>query len=329
MKKIKWGILGCGKIARKFAVDLKLVEGAECFAVASTDGSRAKHFAAEFGFQHSFDSYQKLCDFPVNVIYIATPHGLHHDHVMMCLQHQKSVLCEKAFALNSHQLKEMVAESRSRGIFLMEAFWTRFLPQYVRLTEIIDSGQIGNICTISADFGFKMADPPAPRLYDPLLGGGALLDIGIYPVFLAVNLLGRPSEINALMVPFTTGVDQQIVANMRFENGALANLQATFLSDTPVEAVINGTIGRIRITNRFHNASSRIFLSVNGSAEEEINVHRESGYGYQFEARHVQACLEKGLTESPVWSLNHSMLLMETLDRIRVSSGIRYPQLEG
>lgn len=328
MKQIKWGILGCGKIARKFSSDLRLVQGASLYAVASTDRSRAQSFAMEFGFENFFDSYQSLFESEVDVIYIATPHGLHYEHAMLCIRSGKAVLCEKAFALNLNQVREMVELAQSRSVFLMEAFWTRFLPQYIKMIEIIHSGALGEISTISADFGFKASDPPAQRLYDPLLGGGSLLDIGIYPVFMATSLLGRPVELNAVMTTFPTGVDQQISMALRFENGALASLQSTFLSDTPVEAVINGTQGRIRLTNRFHNASSRMFLALNGSPEKEIEVYRESGNGYQFEARHVQDCLIQGLTESPLWSLENSMLLMETLDRIRAFCGIKYPHLE-
>lgn len=327
MKKIKWGILGCGKIARKFSADLQLVDDSRCYAVAATDGNRAQAFAKEFGFELAFDSYEKLCQSDVEVIYIATPHGFHHQHVLLCLQHRKPVLCEKAFALNLHQLEQMVSLSRKSSVFMMEAFWTRFLPQYQMIKSLIDSGEIGEIATISADFGFNATDPPAPRLYDPALGGGALLDIGIYPVFLAQSLLGRPDKISAEMSAYDSGVDQQISMSLRFSSGALASLQATLKSDTPVEAVINGTKGRIRITNRFHNASSKIFLSTNGSTESEIQIHRESGYGYQFEARHVQDCLTKNLFESPTWSLTDSLLLMETLDRIRASCGIRYRHL--
>ena len=190
MRKIRWGILGCGKIARKFASDLKWVEHSVCFAVASTDPNRALDFAKTYGFEQAFDSYQKLVESDVDVIYIATPHGFHYEHVMLCLNHKKAVLCEKAFALNSKQLQEMVSTARTNKIFLMEAFWTRFLPQYLKTSELLQGHAIGSIAMISADFGFKASEPPAPRLYEPRLGGGALLDIGIYPVFLAVSLFG-------------------------------------------------------------------------------------------------------------------------------------------
>lgn len=325
MKKIKWGILGCGKIAGKFSSDLKLVAGAELFAVASTDSDRASAFAKQHGFLHAFDSYQKLCESEADVIYVATPHGFHYEHVMLCLRHGKAVLCEKAFALNLTQLNRMTALAKTSSVFLMEAFWTRFLPQYIKMLDIIKSGTIGEIKMITADFGFKAPEPPARRLYDPALGGGALLDIGIYPVFLAISLLGRPEDVYAIMSPYETGVDEQIVCSLRFEGGALAALSASFCSDTPVEAVINGTAGKIRLTNRFHNATSRIFVSANGAPEQEVSVHREEGLGYQFEARHVQECLQQGLKESPLWSLESSRLLMETLDRIRATCGIRYP----
>ncbi|MFZ9982008.1 MAG: Gfo/Idh/MocA family protein [Cyclobacteriaceae bacterium] len=327
MKKIKWGILGCGKIAGKFSSDLRLVDGAELFAVASTDAGRAANFAKQYGFLHSYNSYAVLCKSDVDVIYVATPHGFHYEHVMLCLRHGKSVLCEKAFALNLAQLTEMIQFSRDSSVFLMEAFWTRFLPQYSALLEIIRSGRIGEIKMVTADFGFKASEPPAPRLFDPLLGGGALLDIGIYPVFMAISLLGRPDEVSAVMAPYETGVDKQIVCGLRFKHGVLATLSASFCSDTPVEAVISGTDGRIRLTNRFHNSTSRIFVSSGDSREEEISVHREQGFGYQFEARHVQECLQNGLTESPLWSLDSSLLLMETLDRIRKSCGIRYSHI--
>lgn len=328
MKKIRWGILGCGKIARKFASDLSLVEGAECYAVASTDSSRALDFAQTFGFQQAFDSYQKLVESEVDVIYIATPHGFHYEHVLLCLKNKKAVLCEKAFALNLTQLKEMVALARANKVFLMEAFWTRFLPQYLKAKELIDSGSIGAITMISADFGFKASDPPAQRLYDPRLGGGALLDIGIYPVFLAVSLLGRPTHITAVMDPYESGVDRQIAMALQFSGGALASLNASFVSDTPVEGIINGTSGRIRLTNRFHNPSARLYLLKEGSEESEVTVLREQGNGYQFEARHVQQCLYSSLTESPLWPLDSSLLVMETLDRIRKACGITYPHLE-
>ena len=323
MQKIRWGILGCGKIARKFASDLKLVKDASLVAVASTDDRRAKEFSKTFNAEIAFNSYEALVNSDkVDVIYIATPHGFHHEHALLCLNHKKAVLCEKALALNSMQVKEMIEVSRANKVFLMEAFWTKFLPQYQKVSELINHGDIGKLKLIQADFGFRAEEPTPQRLYDPKLGGGALLDIGIYPVFLAISLLGRPEDVEAVMSPYPSGVDEQISAVLRFD-GALAITSATFAAHTPVEATIVGTEGYIRMTNRFHNAIANVEV-VNSKGARPVSVSKEDGFGYQFEARHVGECLRKNLIESPVMSHSDSLLLMETMDRIRAKCGIRY-----
>jgi predicted dehydrogenase len=324
MQKIRWGILGCGKIARKFASDLKLVKDASLVAVASTDQLRAKEFSKTFNAEIAFNSYEALVNSDkVDVIYIATPHGFHYEHALLCLNHKKAVLCEKALALNSMQAKEMIEVSRANKVFLMEAFWTKFLPQYQKVSELIKHGDIGKLKLIQADFGFRAEQPTPQRLYDPKLGGGALLDIGIYPVFLAISLLGRPEDVEAVMSPYPSGVDEQISAVLKYNNGALAITSATFAAHTPVEATIVGTEGYIRMTNRFHNAIANVEV-VNSKGARPVPVSKEEGFGYQFEARHVGECLGKNLTESPVMSHSDSLLLMETMDRIRAKCGIRY-----
>ena len=325
MSTVKWGILGCGKIAAKFASDLRRVDGAIRHAVASLQPGRATAFATEHGFAHGFSSYQELCASDVDVIYVATPHGFHAEHAALCLRHGKSVLCEKAFTLNERDTQMLADLAREKDVFLMEAFWTRFIPQYRKLQELLASDAIGEIRTITADFGFLSPEPKPQRLWDPVLGGGSLLDVGIYPVFLAITLLGEPDQVAAVMKPYDTGVDEQMAMSLRFPSGAVASLYSSFAADTPVEAVITGDKGIIRLTNRFHNPSSRIFLEVPGAQPQEIQVEREEGFGYQFEARHVQDCLNKGLRESPVWPLGESLKLMRTLDRLRRSCGIRYP----
>jgi predicted dehydrogenase len=324
-KKINWGILGCGKIARKFASDLRLVENAQLLAVASLDKSRGQEFASTFQASRVYTSYESLAADPeVDVIYIATPHGFHYEHAMICLKNKKAVLCEKAFALNARHASEMIEFAKSQKVFIMEAFWTKFLPQYQKAIEIINSGTIGDVRWIQADFGFNAGDPPAQRLTDPRLGGGALLDIGIYPVFLAQSILGKPSEIHASMTPYPTGVDEQCVMTMKFPNGALAALSSTLSSDTPVEAVIAGTKGLILLKNRFHNAIATIELAIGKEEPKAVDVFREDGFGYQFEARHVGECLRKGLIESPVMTHQDTLMQMETLDAIRKICGIRY-----
>jgi predicted dehydrogenase len=325
MRKIKWGILGGGKIANKFAADLKLIEDAELYAVASRDRSNAQAFKDLHGASTFFTSYHELVTSPdVDVIYIATPHGFHFEHTMLCLNNRKAVLCEKAFALNLKQVQEMTATARQQDVFLMEAFWSRFLPQYEKIIQLINADSIGEIRLIQADFGFRAPDPPAQRLYDPALGGGSLLDIGIYPVFLAQSLLGKPVEIQALMTSYPTAVDEQCAMILKFKNGALAVLSSSFAVDTPVEAVIAGTKARIHLKNRFHNSIATIEKVSGKEAPEHIEVLRETGYGYQFEARHVMECLRKGLKESPLMSHQNSIDLMETLDKIRQACGIKY-----
>ena len=317
--------MGCGKIARKFGSDLRLVEDAQLFAVASLDPERGKEFASTFGAAKVYSTYEALAaDAEVDVIYIATPHGFHFEHAMICLKQKKAVLCEKAFALNARHAEEMIRFAKSQKVFIMEAFWTKFIPQYQKAIEIIKSGEIGDVRWIQADFGFYAGDPPAQRLTDPRLGGGALLDIGIYPVFLAQSILGRPTEIHASMTPYPTGVDEQCVMTMKFANGALAALSSTLSSDTPVEAVIAGTKGRIQLKNRFHNAVATIELSIGKEEPKALDVFREDGFGYQFEARHVGECLRKGLIESPVMSHQDTLDQMETLDAIRKLCGIKY-----
>ena len=325
MSIVKWGILGCGKIAAKFASDLQRVDGAVRHAVASLQPGRAKVFAADYGFAQGYSSYEELAQSDVDVIYVATPHGFHAEHAALCIRNGKSVLCEKAFTLNERNTQMLVDLAREKNVFLMEAFWTRFIPQYRKLQELLAADAIGEIRTITADFGFLSPEPKPQRLWDPVLGGGSLLDVGIYPVFLAITLLGEPDQVAAVMKPYDTGVDEQMSMSLRFRSGAIASLYSSFAADTPVEAVITGYKGLIRLTNRFHNPSSRIFLELPGAQQQEIQVEREEGFGYQFEARHVQDCLQRGLKESPVWSLAESLRLMRTLDRIRASCGITYP----
>jgi predicted dehydrogenase len=324
-KKIKWGILGCGKIANKFASDLKYVEDAELAAIASRNPEKLATFSKEYRPVQVFNSYEALVNCAdVEAIYVATPHGMHYDHVMLCLRHGKAVLCEKAFALNLAQAREMVEFARKQKIFLMEAFWTKFLPQYQKVIDIVRSGKIGEIKLIQSDFGFKAPEPKAQRLYDPLLGGGSLLDIGIYPVFLAQSILGKPTQVHAFITPYESGVDEQCVMTMKFAGGALAVLSSTFAAETPVEAMIAGTAGRIVMRNRFHNATGTVELVTGREDVQRIDVPREDGFGYQFETRHVNECIRRGLTESPVMTHADTLMLMETLDRIRKVCEVRY-----
>jgi predicted dehydrogenase len=326
MAAIRWGILGCGRIARKFASDLQYVEDAKLVAVGSRHQSTADAFAAEFPVPYRHNSYEALAENPeVDVIYIASPHSLHHEHTLMCLERKKAVLCEKALALNSRQVKEMIDKARKEKIFLMEALWTKFLPHYQKVQELIAAGELGEIRSMLVNFGFIPQAPVPQRLLDPALGGGTMLDIGIYNVFITLSILGRPDQIEATMDATPTGIDEQCAVLFKYRNGALAQLFSSFSSNLATEADISGTKSRIRLAHRFYEPSTKIeFYPERFDSKQILPFPKEPGAGYQYEARHVGDCLRKGLTESPVMTHADSLLLMETLDRVRETAGIRY-----
>lgn len=325
--KVRWGILGCGRIARKFAADLRLVADAELRAIASRNQETLELFAKDFPCKHRHNNYEGLAsNEEVDVIYVATPHSHHYEHAMLCLNHNKAVLCEKAFAINSRQAKEMVQTARKKEVFLMEALWTKFLPHYKKLQELLQQKTLGNIKSVLVNFGFNTAGNPAQRLFDPSLGGGTLLDIGIYNVFMTISILGKPDFIEATMTPAATGVDEQIAVLFKYNSGAMAQLFSSFVTNLPTQAEINGTAGCITLTSRFYEPSTTIQLSRKVPYEREIiAVAKETGFGYQYEARHVNECLKMGLIESPIMTHADTLLLMEILDRIRTKAGIKYP----
>jgi predicted dehydrogenase len=326
-RTIHWGILGCGKIARKFAADLRWVADAELTAVGARGQATVDAFVKDFPARFAHSSYEALVSNPeVDVIYVATPHGLHHEHVMLCLQHKKAVLCEKAFAINYRQAKEMIDFATAQNTFIMEAFWTRLLPHYRKMKELIALGEIGNIKYLCAEFGFIPTPPIAPRIYDPALGGGALLDIGVYPVFLALDLLGKPDSVDAIMTPAYTGVDDQCAIRFQYNNGAIAHLFCTFLSNLATGADIAGDAGRIRLTHRFHGPTTQLeYYPGIVDTREVISFEKAKGNGYEYEAQHVVECLQANRIESPVLTHHFTLLLMQTLDIIRAKAGIKYP----
>ena len=325
--KIRWGILGCGRIARKFASDLRLVTDAELIAAGSRNKETLLSFAKDFSCNHLHNSYEELvANSEVDVIYIATPHSHHYEHTLLCIGHNKAVLCEKAFAINSKQAKEMVDTARKKNVFLMEALWTKFLPHYKKLQELLQKNTLGDVKSVLVNFGFKASPNSPQRLLDPILGGGTLLDIGIYNVFMTTSVLGKPDSIEATMTAASTGVDEQIAVVFKYSNGAIAQLFSSFVTNLPIQAEINGTAGCVTLTSRFYEPSATIQLSKQIPYEREIvPVEKEAGFGYQYEARHVNECLKKGLTESPVMTHADTLMLMETLDAIRMKAGIKYP----
>ena len=326
-KTINWGILGCGKIAHKFASDLMLVPAAKLYAVASRDAKNAKEFADKFGADIHYDNYESLASDPnVQVIYIATPHNLHHDHTLLCLNNNKAVLCEKPFAMNLKEVNEMINVAKEKVVFLMEAMWSKFLPHYNKMLQLINGDKLGSISSVLINFGFKPKPPIAQRIFDPLLGGGTIMDIGIYNVFFALSILGKPDEIQAEMIPASTGVDEQCAVLFKYKNGSMAQLFSTFSSNLPTEAVISGSLGSIKLTNRFYEPSATIkYFTETIKENTTIEVETSKGFGYHYEAEHVTECILNGIKESNIMRFADSILLIDTLDTIRKKAGINYP----
>lgn len=327
MKTIKWGILGTGRIAGKFASDLQYAEGCEIVAVGSRTKVSADKFAAEFSVKYSHASYEELVqNDEVDVIYIATPHHLHYENTLLCLNYGKAVLCEKPFAINTRQSLEMINLAMQKKVFLMEALWTKFHPHFIKTKQMVAAGLLGDIRSVLINFGFKPVAPVNPRLFEPEMGGGTMMDIGIYNVFMAMSLLGKPDHIDAVMTPASTGVDEQCAVLFRYNNGAMAQLFSTFSSNLTTDADICGSVGRIRLTSKFYEPSATIeFYEGRDNPAQIIPVENEAGTGYQYEARHVNECLRQRLTESPILTFADTILMMETLDRIRKIAGIVYP----
>ncbi len=328
-KTYNWGIIGLGKIARLFAEDLAKLDNARLSAVASRSQERADAFAKEFGAAHAYGSYEAMMECPeLDVVYIATPHSLHHENTLMCLNAGFSVLCEKAFALNARQAEEMVNLARSRGLFLMEALWTRFLPTTTKALELIQADTIGRIQSVKADFGFKAPYDAESRLFNPALAGGALLDIGLYPVFLAYLMLGEPQEVHAAARIGATQVDEEIGMLFSYADGRMAHLHATLRAHTKTEAFLYGDKGTLHWHTRWHEPSN---FSIIGEDGRPHNHYFEwATNGYSFEAQEVMRCLAEGRTESELWPLDKTLGLMRLLDRVRREVGLVYPgEVEG
>ncbi|MBV9963551.1 MAG: Gfo/Idh/MocA family oxidoreductase [Parafilimonas sp.] len=324
---IRWGILGCGRIARKFASDLKLVNNAQLVACGARHALSADAFAHEVSVKNVHHSYESLVkDNEIDVIYVATPHSHHHEHTLLCINNNKAVLCEKAFAINYKQAKEMIDAARVKNVFLMEAVWTKFLEPFNKVKKMIDDGKLGEIKSMQVNFGFRAPENAPQRLIDPTLGGGTILDIGIYNVFTALFFLGKPDKIMADATLTADNVDEQCAVTFQYNDGRLAQLFSTFLSDTSTEADICGTKGRIRLTQRYYTPFTTLeYYTGKQETKQIIDIDiNEDGFGYEHEARHVCECLEKGLTESPVMTHTDTLLLMETLDAIRKKAGIIY-----
>lgn len=323
MKKIKWGIIGLGKIAHKMAQDLILVEDAELIAVASRDIRKSKAFAQRYHATYFYGSYEELAQNPeVDVVYIATPHVFHYENTMMCLKAGKSVLCEKAFGMNEEEVRQMIAEAQKRKLFLMEALWTRFIPATEKLLQLMERKTIGAIKHLRADFGFAANYDPNHRVFYKKLGGGSLLDIGIYPVYLSLLLWGAPQKIKANARINQDGIDSFCSMVFEYENQGQAFLESNLELDTPTEAYIFGEKGSIKVHSRFHH-SEQLSIYKEKSVVENIPIPYK-GNGYYHEISEVNQCLKQGKIESDKMPLSMSLLLIQTLDKVRQEIALYY-----
>jgi dihydrodiol dehydrogenase / D-xylose 1-dehydrogenase (NADP) len=326
MTKINWGILGCGGIAQKFAQALQQTEGAVMYAAAARDGERAATFARQWGFEKSIAGYRALVSDPdVDIIYIATPHSYHYAHARLCLEAGKHVLCEKPITVNAGQLQELIKLARERKLFLMEALWTRFLPGIIKIKEMISAGVIGEVVTMDVDFGINIPYDAQHRIYNPLLAGGALLDIGIYPLFLALYLFGKPSVIKAHSLLNKNKIDLTTSIIAQSKSGTMCNLNSTTQANTPIKARISGTKGFIELEKWWFTPVD-ITLNIEGKDEEILKFPPISN-GYEYEAMEAIRCLNDGKTESDIMPFAFSLMLMEQMDEIRKMTGITYPKV--
>ncbi len=325
MKPIRWGILGPGKIAKKFALGLQFVPEASLVAVASRSADKAAAFAAEFNIPRAYGSYEALAADPeVDVVYVATPNSMHYENSMLCLKSKKAVLCEKRFTLNARQAQELVDCARQENVFLMEAIWARFLPPMGQVREWLAQKAIGEPRIVMADFGFRPDWNPEGRVLNPQLGGGALLDVGVYPLALASMVFGSvPLKVTGQCHLGSTGVDEQLAMVLSYQGGALAVLTCAVRTRTLHEARIFGTEGSIYMPGFWHTSEVTLMKT---DHEAETAAPVRVGNGYNYEAAEVCRCLRAGLKESPVIPLSETLAMMRIMDELRQQWGLVYPQ---
>jgi predicted dehydrogenase len=322
---IRWGILSTGQIAGKFVEDLRLLPDAAVVAVGSRAEASARAFADRYAIPRAYGDWRRLAEDPeVDAVYVATPHSGHYAASLTCLTAGKPTLTEKPFTLDSAQAQRLVAAAREHNVFLMEAMWMRCFPGIRRLRELVAAGEIGEVVALHADFGLAGPFPPTHRLRDPALGGGALLDLGVYPVAFAHLFLGEPSDITAWARLGPEGVDENTAVVLGYAGRALAALTCSLLGDTARRAVITGTTGRIELPRNFYRPTG--FTLFRGEdAEPAQTVTPFPGWGYHFEAAEVHRCLRAGLVESPLVPHADTLAVMRTLDAIRARLGVSYP----
>ena len=328
-RTLRWGVVATGRIAHKVTRDLARLEDAQLHAVSSRSQGSAGAFAEEHGFAVSYhdgpsgSGYQQLFADPrVDVVYVATPHAQHFEVVRAALDAGKHVLCEKPFTINASEARELVQLAGERNLFLMEAVWTRFLPATRRALELIRGGRIGTVRWVQADLGFPAAYDPADRLWDPAAGGGALLDLAVYPLTWAVAALGFPQGLTAQGHLNQDGVDVQNTVTLEYPEGAAAQLTSSLQAAGPGMATISGTAGWIRTGSPLYNPRKLEICGLDGRIE--VEYFHEEAEGFIHELRETARCIRAGLQESPLMPWNETVQVMELLDQAREQLGLHY-----
>lgn len=321
---IRWGILGAGVIAHKFAQGLGVLDDAKFEAVGSRSLTRAREFADGFGAPKAYGSYAELVsDRDIDVIYIASPISEHYEHILLCLNHGKAVLCEKSFTANASQAKHVVQLARQKGLFVMEAMWSRFLPAAVKLTEWLKSGVIGEVRLATANLGFVMKPNPQGLILNPQLAGGALLSVGVYAAAFASEVFGaQPATISTIAHLGQTGVDEQFTALFGYEGGRMATFSSAVSVKTNPDGYLYGTRGYIHLPKFFAPRSAELFVE---GHEPQIYEPEFVSTGYNYEAAEVGRYIREGKKESAVMPLDETVAVMETMDDMRKRWGLKYP----
>ncbi len=320
---IRWGILGAGWIAATVAPDIAASDGSVLAAVAARDGARAAAFAAHHGVTRSYGSYRELVDDPdLDVIYVATTHAQHHEHALLALEAGKPVLVEKAFTLNARQAREVVATARARRLFCMEAMWMRMHPLVVQAQHLVSSGRIGELVNVRADYSKRFTYDAGHRLFDVSVGGGALLDLGVYPLTFAWLFLGPPNIVQAAGVLSPTGSDATAAVQWSYDSGRVAQLHTSAVRESPFGALVVGTHGWLRLDTPLHLPATMTIHTADG---EQVVTSELPGHGYGLEVAEVERCLRAGQLESPIVPLDDTIAILETIDDARRQIGVHYP----
>lgn len=326
---LRWGVVATGKIAGVVTAQLALLEDAQLQAVSSREAAKAADFAARFGFAASYGDaqgatgFERLAQDPdVEVVYVATPHGQHHAVARAMLEAGKHVLIEKAFTITAREARELIELATGNGVFLMEAVWTRFLPCYHRVLDLIEEGAIGRPVYVQADLGFMAARDPRDRLWAPVDGGGALLDLAVYPLSWVLGSLGQPRSVTASGRLNHEGVDELSALALSHDDGAFSQVVASFVSQSVNRAAIVGDAGVI-VTDSPVSRPQGFTITTGGESRHESVPHGSEPYTYQL--REVTRCVQQGLTQSPTMPLSTTLATMELFDEVRSLTGVSYP----